>query len=258
MNNKLRFFKILGVILFLFGSGCAFAVPEGNDQDYITESQSLDNASTVSTTDQLEPFNRGMFGFNRFMDTILFRPIAKVYDFVLPNFVQKGVNNFFSNIGEIPRVANDVLQGNGTKAISDTFRFAINSTVGVGGVFDVASKAHLPKTHTDFGITLAKWGVKHSPYIVLPFLGPLTMVDTIALWPEYEYLSIWPHIDPKRVRYELLGLDYIRIRDGMLPSDKLIDQAFDPYSLVKNAYLQHRNYLLEQSRAPYKRAETAD
>ena len=213
-------------------------------QDAQQETDNDQNA--YSNTDPYEKFNRQIFGFNQAMDKVLIRPIAKTYNFILPNFAQKGVSNFFGNIGEIPNVANDILQANPTQTMSDLWRFVINTTVGIGGLFDVASKMGLKANHNGLGLTLAKWGSKNTPYLVLPILGSNTINDTVGLTVNYEFLTIWPHINPSDLRLALLGTEFISIRNSFLPTDKIINQAFDPYIAMRNAYLQHRAYLLQR------------
>lgn len=216
-------------------------------QDAQQEADNQQNDHNVySNTDPYEKFNRQIFGFNQAMDKILIRPIAKTYNFILPNFAQKGVSNFFGNISEIPNVANDILQANPVQTMSDLWRFVINTTVGIGGLFDVAGKMGLKPNSNGFGLTLAKWGSTNTPYLVLPILGSNTISDTVGLTVNYEFLTIWPHINPSALRLALLGTELISIRNSFLPTDKIINQAFDPYIAMRNAYLQHRAYLFQR------------
>jgi phospholipid-binding lipoprotein MlaA len=207
-----------------------------------------DGESNGVAHDPYEKFNRKIFSFNRGIDKVVLRPIAKVYDTVLPNPIQKGIHNFFSNINDVPTLACDLLQLEFKDALSDTSRMLVNSTVGLGGLIDMGTPLDLPKHHRDLGLTFARWGAKDSPYFVIPFLGPSTIRDFVALPIEYEFLTIWPYVEQKDLRYGLLGLDIIRIRDELLPTDKVIDQAFDPYVAVRNAYLQRRAYLTDKQR----------
>ncbi|OGT06053.1 MAG: hypothetical protein A2X78_04565 [Gammaproteobacteria bacterium GWE2_37_16] len=213
-------------------------------QDAQQETDNDQNA--YSNTDPYEKFNRQIFGFNRTIDKILIRPIAKTYNFILPNFAQKGVSNFFGNVGEIPNVANDILQANPVQTMSDLWRFVINTTVGIGGLFDVASRIGLKSHHNDLGLTFNKWGAKNTPYLVLPILGSSTIGDTVGLPINYELLTLWPHLKPSDLRLALLGTELISIRNSFLPTDKIINEAFDPYVAMRNAYLQHRVYLLQR------------
>lgn len=212
----------------------------------LTTDEDLNKQTAYLTIDPYEKFNRQMFGFNRAIDKILIKPLAQTYNFILPNFAQKGVSNFFSNLNEIPSMANDILQLDAEQTASNLWRFIINSTVGIGGLFDVATKLGLKPRANDLGLTFAKWGAKNTPYLVLPILGSSTIGDTVALPLNYEFFTIWPKMRSQRWAMALLGVDLISLRTMLLPSDKIIDQAFDPYVAVRNAYLQHRYYQLQE------------
>lgn len=205
------------------------------------------NKYPVNPNDPYESFNRKMYSFNTGLDKVLIKPGAVTYDRIVPWPAQKGISNFFSNIEEIPTVANDLLQFNLAHAISDTWRFAINTTVGIGGLLDVASHMGLPNHKEDFGLTLAKWGVKRSPYIVLPILGPSTVRDAVAFPINYQYMTIWPYVNPQKLRYGLLLLHATDLRAELLPSDKLMAESFDPYIFVRDAYLQKRTNDIENN-----------
>ena len=198
----------------------------------------------TNPADPYEPFNRKVYNFNNAVDSALLKPTAKLYKTMLPRFVRKGVNNFFNNLDMIPGVANDLLQAEGKWAIKDTWRFFINSTFGIGGLIDVAEKWSLPPHYNDVGLTLAKWGDKNSPYIVIPLLGPSTIRDgsgmlfQFALWSPYVYINNDP------LAYGLAGLRYIDLRTQLLDSERIMDEALDKYSFMRDAYLQHRNYLI--------------
>lgn len=197
-----------------------------------------------SVNDPLETYNRTVFGFNTAIDKVILRPIAKTYAFITPGPVDKGIGNFFNNLGQITTVANDILQANVSNTVRDTGRFAINSTLGILGIFDVASKMGLENNTQDFGLTLAKWGVKDSPYFVIPLLGSSTIRDAISLPIDYYALSVWPHIKPSGTRFTLYALQAIHQRKMLLATDKLVDEAFDPYVFVRSAYLQKRMHMM--------------
>ncbi len=209
-------------------------------------------ATTPSTSsnpqDPLESINRPIFRFNNTLDKTIFAPVASVYHDVAPSAVQSGISNFFSNLHQVPNVANDLLQGKVAYAMADTWRFLINSTVGLLGLFDVASHMSLPPHQQSFGKTLATWGWKNSSYIVLPFLGPSTIRDTIGIAPDYE-VSLWPYFQPGD-RNALYVTDKLNLRAQLLPKDKLLKDAFDPYAFVRNAYLQHQKFILQQDQTP--------
>jgi len=195
--------------------------------------------------DPLEKINRPIFAFNKGVDKVVIKPIAKVYDAIIPNPIQKGISNAFLNVGEFPIIINNLLQLKIGSAITDTWRLIINSTMGVGGLYDPATYFGLKRNYQDFGLTLSRWGI-NTAYFVIPILGPSTITDAIGLLVDYEFFMVYPYIDSKTLRYSLLGLDMIRLRVELLPTDKVVDEAFDPYVLLRDAYKQRRNYLLTQ------------
>lgn len=197
--------------------------------------------------DPYESYNRAMFAFNRVADKYAIRPIAKTYDFILPDPVKTGIGNVFSNLGQIPDIGNDLLQLKIGWAIADIWRFAINSTVGLGGLIDVATPFGLKKRHQDLGMTFAKWGAHDSPYFVIPILGPATVRDSVGLFANYELMTVYPHIKPYPVRWGLVSLYFIHTRHEFLKADHLIDEAIDPYVFVRDAFLQRREYLIDKN-----------
>jgi len=195
--------------------------------------------------DPLETINRKTFAFNQQIDRFIFRPVAKTYDFIVPNIIQHRVTNFFNNLDEVGNISNDILQANLKWALRDTTRFFINTTVGVLGLFDPASHIGLERNSQDFGLTLAKWGVEDSPYFVIPFLGPSTLRDTIGSGYDYS-LSITNFIKPDSAKYGLLVLQTIDARAQLLSTDKVLRQAFDPYAFMYDAYSQKRKMLYKR------------
>ncbi len=199
--------------------------------------------------DPYEPFNRVMFTFNDWIDKLILKPVASVYNAVLPKPVTKSLSNFYSNIDNVPTIINDVLQFNFYQATSDSWRLLINSTVGIVGLFDVASHIGLEPNTEDFGLTLARWGYEKSNYLVLPFLGPLTVRDAIA-WPiNYQYMTIYPYINPVSTRYVLYGTGIVVRRAELLRYQDVFQQAtLDKYVFLRNAYMQRRAYLIERNK----------
>ena len=139
-----------------------------------------------SDYDPWQRFNRKVFQFNEVMDRYIAKPVAKGYRWITPNIVDRGISNFFSNLGDIGVTVNDLLQGKFMQAGSDGLRFVVNSTLGIVGFFDVASELGLPKHHEDFGQTLGYWGVSSGPFLVLPFLGPSNIRDGTSLIVDYQ------------------------------------------------------------------------
>lgn len=200
-------------------------------------------ASTWNPKDPKDPYenyNRKVFAFNLSVDRHVYRPIARGYDAITPKPVQKSVANFFNNVDQVPTIANDLLQLNIPWTFQDVGRLVVNTTLGIGGLFDVAKHMGLERHSQDFGLTLAKWGVRESPYLMVPFFAPSTARDFTASFVDYYGLSIWPYVDPQWLSYSLYGVNLVELRAALLPTDKLIDEAFDPYVFMRDAYLQNR------------------
>ncbi len=208
------------------------------------------NAAATDPNDPYENYNRHAYQLNKTLDKIAFKPIAQLYQNILPPPVTKAIGNFFSNLNLVPTVANDILQGNAHETLSDTWRFFFNSTAGVGGLFDVASHMGLPPHSEDMGLTFAKWGYKESSYFVIPILGPSTVRDTIGIPIDYEVLSVYPYITNVALRNTLVGTNFVNRRAQLLKFDNVMAQAaLDPYTFERNAYLQHRSYLINKNKS---------
>jgi len=207
----------------------------------------LAGCATVETPtkgDPFESYNRTMFTVNDKIDQVALKPVAKAYVWAVPEPVRGSVTNFFSNIGDVYIAANNLLQLKITDGVSDIMRVAINPLFGVGGLFDVATLAKLPKHTADFGLTLGHYGVPSGPYLVLPLLGPSTVRDTGGTVVDY-FGNPLTYVHPDSVSWALYGLNLIDVRANLLgASDVLADAALDKYSFVRNAYLQRRQYLI--------------
>lgn len=198
--------------------------------------------------DPHEGFNRAMFTFNEKLDKFVLKPIATVYNAIMPKPLNEGVHNFFLNIGNLPNIANDILQFNFYQMASDTWRLGINTTIGIGGLFDVAGRIGLKPYANDFGLTLATWGYKNSNYLVLPFFGPNTIRDALGIPVDYYGFSIYPHIRSWKARYEIYGLSVIDRRAQLLQYQEVFEEvSLDKYIFVRNAYMQRRAYQIEQN-----------
>lgn len=191
--------------------------------------------------DPFESFNRKVFAFNDAADHYVLKPVARGYRDVTPELVEQSIGNFFNNIGEIQSVGNDLLQAKPKDALVDAGRFLINTTVGVLGLFDVATHIGLSRQAEDFGQTLGVWGVEAGPYVILPLMGPSTFRDGAGTAVD-SYASVEGAIDPERARYYMKGLDVIDTRASLLNSEELI--SGDRYSFLKDAYLQRRQFLI--------------
>lgn len=193
--------------------------------------------------DPFENFNRNIYSINKAVDHVAIKPVATLYWNVVPQPARMGIGNFFDNIREITNMANDLLQWRFDYLAKDTGRFLINSTFGIGGLFDVAGRVGIHYHKNDFGQTLYRWGYKESAYLVIPFLGPSTFRDGIGFGVDYTVLSVWPWVD-KKWRLILLGIDAVDARGRLLEAEKIIDTAaIDEYTFVRDAYLQHRQFV---------------
>jgi phospholipid-binding lipoprotein MlaA len=211
--------------------------------------------------DPLEPLNRVTFQFNETLDRFILKPVASVYNAVLPKPIAKCISNFFDNIYVPATVVNDLLQGNIYQFASDSWRFGINTTIGVLGFFDVASHIGLEPNSEDVGLTFAHWGYKKSAYLVLPFFGPSTIRDGVGMLGYY-YLTPYPYIKDVRTRYSIYAVDITSRRANLLHYQAVLDQAaVDKYTFMRDAYLQRRAYQMERNRElgnPYLRKTEED
>ena len=188
--------------------------------------------------DPFEEINRKTYAFNEKLDEILVKPIAETYSKAPPK-IKNGVTNFFNNLEEVDTFINQLLQGKPKKSLNDLTRFMINTTIGLGGFIDVASKMGLQRHEEDFGQTLAVWGVGEGPYIMLPFLGPSTLRDTVSR-PVSSFLSVSFHMTETDVNIALKSIDALETRERLLDVESLL--SGDKYSFVKDAYIQSIMY----------------
>jgi len=201
--------------------------------------------------DPLEPLNRAVFRFNDAADRNFVKPAAKAYNKHVPAPVRKGIRNFFRNAFEPTVIVNDFLQGKIKQGLADGWRFAINTTVGLLGFIDVASKLGLEPHKEDFGQTLAKWGVGEGPYLVLPFLGPSNLRDGLGLIPYYRYTNPLSTVDDREAALLLLTAEGISVRADLLGTEAILEQAaLDRYRFVREAYRQKRLSLIHDGRPP--------
>lgn len=212
---------VLVAVILLFGSGC-------------TTLSATDNAEHQISADPFEGFNRSMHNFNSATDRAILRPVSNAYKNGLPRPVRKSVGRFFDNLGEPLNIVNNLLQGSVDRSLRSSYRFVVNSTIGVFGLFDPASTYGVRSAPEDFGQTLAAWGVKPGPYLVLPFWGPTNLrdgvggiVDTAAYYPINE-LS-----DSDNSRFALLVLNVVDTRAQFIGPDAIVSRQLDPYLFTK-------------------------
>jgi phospholipid-binding lipoprotein MlaA len=188
----------------------------------------------------LEPWNRGVYRFNDVLDTNVVKPVAETYQEVTPDPVRKGVSNFFGNIRDVWSSVNAALQLRPQEALENLFRVGLNSTVGLGGVLDVATEMGIPRTRLDFGQTLGRWGVPSGPYLVLPLLGPSSVRDATGTGIQFR-LNDYTNFDDDQLQTSLTALEVIDTRAGLLRAGTLLNEAaIDKYSFVRDFYLQRR------------------
>jgi phospholipid-binding lipoprotein MlaA len=209
-------------------------------------------ATPLATKDPRDPFeavNRGIYRFNDRVDRAVLLPTARAYRAVLPQFVRTSVGNFFSNVNDVRVVANNVLQGKFTTAYADFGRVAINSTLGVLGLFDIASEAGIEKHQEDFGQTLGWWGVPDGPFIMLPLFGPSTARDTVGFAVDWLSDPI-TYVDPTRAKNQISGTRLLHRRSELLDATQVLKTTFDPYQFVRDGYLQRRRNLIYDGNPP--------
>ncbi len=196
-------------------------------------------AAQAAEEDPWESVNRVTFRFNDIIDTYALKPIAQGYQFIAPQFVEDGVHNFFNNIGDVGNFANNVLQAKPAAAGVDTARLIFNTTFGLLGFIDVGTRMGLQRSDEDFGQTLGYWGVSSGPYVVLPLLGPSTVRDTFAKYPD-SYTTPYRYIDHVPTRNTALGINLVDTRASLLSAERLING--DKYIFIRNAFLQNREF----------------
>ena len=207
-------------------------------------------ATAKDPRDPFEPVNRAIYRFNETVDAAVMEPTAKLYRFVLPQFVRTSVGNVFSNAAEVRNVLNNTLQGKFTTAYSTFGRLAINSTVGILGLFDVASEAGIEKRPEDFGQTLGVWGVRDGPFMMLPLFGPSSVRDTVA-WPADIYVDPFSQVDPSRAHNQIWIGRMVHQRAELIDAKKVMEgAALDEYQFVRDAYLQRRRNLVYDGKPP--------
>lgn len=200
--------------------------------------------------DPYEGFNRSMFAVNEAIDKYAAKPVAQVYDAAVPLPVKAGVGNFFSNVSDLWVGVNSAMQGKLADAGVDFGRLLINSTVGIFGLFDVASELGLEKHEEDFGQTLAVWGVRDGGYLFWPFIGPRTVRDTAGFGVDSFVDPVW-RVQPIPVRNSMVPLRFVDVRASLLPADKVVEEAaLDKYAYIRDAYLQRRRNQIFDGRPP--------
>ena len=213
----------------------------------------LQGCATVANPDPRDPmesFNRAMFGFNDRVDAAVIKPVAKGYRAVTPDWLRKGVGNFFNNLEDVWSAVNNALQGRGQEFGDSVGRVMVNTTVGLLGVFDVASDLNIDRRTADFGQTLGRWGVPPGPYVVLPIMGPRTLREVAALPVDLQGELVY-NIGDQDTRTWLPILDAVDLRAKYLnASDVLEGAALDSYTFRRDAYLQRQRNIQYDGNPP--------
>lgn len=202
-----------------------------------------------SPADPWEPLNRQIHGFNTGLDRFTLKPIAKGYEKVVPQVMRTGVGNFSSNLRTPLNALNHFLQGKGRTGMNEIGRFIANSTIGVLGIIDVATYMGMEQHNEDFGQTFAVWGVPAGPFVVVPILGPRTLRHAVSI-PLNIYGDLLIHYDNASVRDKLYILRLIDIRQRLFKAETLLEGSQDRYLSVREAYLQHRQYVIHDGDPP--------
>jgi phospholipid-binding lipoprotein MlaA len=229
--SKLKRALLLFVSISLIG--CA-SIPAGSER---------------SPDDPWESFNRSVFSFNEGLDDYLLKPITRGYRFILPKPAQQGVDNFFGNYRDIYTSANNLLQGNLSMAFSDLMRVVVNTIFGLGGLFDVATPGGLEKHKADFGQTFGVWGIPSGPYVVLPFFGPSNVRDTFGTAVDLETDYLFRMLPNVALRNSLTALRVVNARNNYYEAGDLLEgAALDKYTFTRDAYIQRRQYQIDQAK----------
>lgn len=191
--------------------------------------------------DRFERSNRAVYKFNDALDRHIARPVARGYVKVTPRPVRTGVSNFFQNLTYPTVIVNDLLQGKLKSFGGDAARLVVNTTVGIGGLFDPATRMGLPAGDEDFGQTLGKWGVPPGPYVVLPIFGPSDVRDTFGFVAD-QFTDPKFYVNDMYLSLALSGATLVDLRAELLATDDVLARAYDPYVFVRNAYLQRREF----------------
>lgn len=207
--------------------------------------------------DPWEPMNRRIHAFNNVVDAAIARPVARLYVAVVPEPVRLGVGNFFDNIASPVIFLNQVLQGRPRDAVQTLGRFVVNTTLGIGGIFDPATDLKMKRRSEDFGQTLGIWGWRDSRYLELPFFGPRTVRDVFGMAGDMP-LSPTRQVERDRYRIVLQGAQLVDRRAALLPIESMRENAVDEYAMIRDAWMQRRQYQIEADRRGGRKGEGED
>lgn len=210
----------------------------------------LGGAARAQVNDPLEPVNRAIFNFNDALDRAVLKPVAQGYVNVVPSLIRRGVSNVFGNISDAFSALNNALQLKREPLGNDLGRVLVNSTFGLGGIFDIASEGGIEQYNEDFGQTLGWWGIGPGPYLVIPILGPSNVRDATGL-AVHAYIDPISQIESDRLMWSIYGLRAIDTRAALLGTEDLVSgAALDKYTFVRSAYTQRRKNLVYDGKPP--------
>ena len=230
----MRQFSLLAMLVVL--AGCASAPPDQPVPERVEY-------------DPWEPLNRSSYAVSDAFDRVTLKPIAKGYRKVIPRFIRSGVSNFSDNILTPRSIVNNILQGKPRRGMSDLTRLLVNSTLGIGGLIDIASRAGLEEADETFAQTLAVWGVPDGPYVYVPFFGPHTVSAAIARPIDILSDPLF-HYDNASVADKLIVLQAIDLRARLLNAESFIEDSKDPYVTIRESYLQNRQFRIYDGDPP--------
>ena len=234
-SNRRALQVLIMSFMMMFLVSCA-SIPEGQPR---------------SKKDPWELVNRNVFSFNESLDKYLVKLITHVYEFILPEVIRDRLSNVFSNVGDVYTAINQLLQGKPKEAFDDLTRVLVNTTIGLGGLFDVASDAGLEKHNEDFGQTFGVWGIGDGPYMMLPLLGPSNVRDTVGWAFDLNTDILINYIDNIPVRNTITGVRIVDQRSKYLNSTNLLGEAaFDKYTFIRDAYIQRRRNRIYDGNPP--------
>ena len=228
---------LLAIIAALGASGCVSVPPE----------QRVDH-------DPWESANRTMYIVNDAVDRVTTKPLAKGYNKILPTPVRQGVTNVTRNLMTPRSSLNNFLQGKPRDGVGELFRFIINSTIGVGGIFDIATQSGLEEHSEDFGQTAAVWGIPQGPFVILPFLGPRTLKDTVLLPLDIASDPLY-HYNDRSIRTPFTVVRIINLRAQLLSFDEFLAESPDPYVTLRESWLQNREFEIYDGNPPVSEEE---
>lgn len=232
MRSRTSLLALAGLLPLLLLGGCATLPPGERD-----------------ARDPYERANRAIYRFNDAIDRGIAKPVAKTYVKVTPAPVRTGVGNFFRNLTYPTVIVNDLLQAKGKRFLNDTARLVVNTTIGIGGLFDPATRFGLKAGDEDFGQTLGRWGVPSGPYVMLPFFGPSSTRDTVGFVAD-QFTDPKFYLNDPYLSAGLTLASLVDMRAELLATDDVLARSFDPYVFIRNAYLQRREFQVKNGKVP--------